>query len=70
MSGREGLIEPEGVDAVPNDPDPDGDVRSGGDPHSSEPDPRADDPLVVIPPWGQSDPDAPSLAQSREEGAP
>lgn len=71
MGGRESLIEPEGVDADPrHDPDPDADVRGGGDPNSSEPDPRADDPLVVIPPWGPSDPDAPSLEQSREEGAP
>ncbi|MGQ0846733.1 MAG: hypothetical protein ACT4QF_21655 [Sporichthyaceae bacterium] len=67
------LVEPEGVNADPTNTrevDPHADVRRGGDPNGPRPDEHADDTFIVIPPWDDSDPTAPSLEQSREEGAP
>jgi len=70
---RRDLVEPEGVNADPTTEhpvDPNADVRRGGDPNGPRPDPHAVEPAVVRPPWDHSDPHAPSLEQSREEGAP
>lgn len=71
MTERRTLIEPEGVNAgSARKPDPSADVRRGGDPNGPRPDPHAEEPAVVQPPRDHADPDAPSLEQSREEGAP
>jgi hypothetical protein len=67
---RRGLTEPEGVNSGSAHDLLDGadaDVRPGGDPTRVED--ITNDPQVVAPPWDEHDPDAPSLEQSREEGA-
>jgi hypothetical protein len=68
---RRGLTEPEGVDSGSARDLMDGagaNVRPGGHPDRVE-DVKGTDPPVVVPPWDHHDPDAPSLEQSREEGA-
>lgn len=71
MPERRNLVEPEGVNAdSAREPDPNADVRRGGDPNGPRPDSHASDTPVIRPPWDDSDLDAPSLEQSGEEGAP
>ncbi|HEY3603939.1 MAG TPA: hypothetical protein VGL04_04660 [Sporichthyaceae bacterium] len=68
---RRDLTEPEGVNSGSARDLLDGadaDVRPGGHPDQVEDAKRAE-PSVVQPPWDRHDPDAPSLEQSREEGA-
>ena len=69
---HEDLVEPEGVNADPTTSEPAGphaDVRRGGDPNGPRPDPRADEPKVVQPPWDDHDPNASSVEWYEEEGA-
>jgi hypothetical protein len=69
---RRDLTEPEGVNSGSARDLLDGadaDVRPGGHPDRVEDDAKRTDPPVVQPPWDHHDADAPSLDQSREEGA-
>jgi hypothetical protein len=70
---RQNLVEPEGVNSGSakdllggKERDP----RPGGDPsRAAQGEAAPSDPAVVQPPWDEHDEDAPSLEQSREEGA-
>ena len=71
--GRSSLVAPEGVNSGSARNQLGGaelDARPGGDPsRSAQSDSAPPGPPVVRPPWDQHDEDAPSPAQSREEGA-
>lgn len=76
MDGNErDLIEPEGVNAgsarsTAEGPEPGGDVTHGGHPERADDQAgRHEDPEIVDAPFLPRDPGAPSLEQSREEGA-
>jgi len=70
---RRDLMEPEGVNAGSGRDQMSGDdedARPGGNPsRAAQSEAPTTDPTVVRPPWDEHDPDAPSLEQSREEGA-